>query len=152
MNTIRKSAILLLLPLAAWAAPTTTQTLILKPGWNAVFAEVAPEGPVDGIFSSWPTDSVGLYEPSKLLATAQFSAEGETLGLADPPFATWKRGYPELSDALRLAAGTVLVFFGTNAANEVATLEGVPAAPRIKWHASGTNDLYNYVGFSLQPR
>ena len=150
MNNIQKSAVLLLLPLAAWAAPTATQTLTLKPGWNVVYAEVAPEGSVDGIFSSWPTDSVGLYEPSKLLATAQFSAEDETLGLVDPPFATWKRGYPELSDALRLAAGTVLVFFGTNAQNEVTTLEGVPAAPRIKWHASGTNDLYNYVGFSLQ--
>ena len=78
MNSIQKSAILLLLPLAAWAAPMATQTLTLKPGWNVVYAEVAPEGSVDGVFSSWPTDSVGLYEPSKLLSTAQFSAEGET--------------------------------------------------------------------------
>lgn len=149
MNIIRKSAALLLLPMAAWAAPQTTQTLLLKPGWNAIYAEVSPEVPIDDVFSSWPTDSVGLYDPSKLLATAQFSAEGETLGLAAAPFATWKRGYPEASDAVRLAAGTVLVYFGTNSAPVPKTLEGVPAAPRHKWHVSGPDALYNYVGFSL---
>lgn len=135
---------------AGRAEVLSTQTLTLKPGWNAVYAEVAPTGTLDSVFASWPTDSVGLYAPSRLLATAQFSADGETLGLAAAPFATWKRGYPEVGDAQRLAAGTVLVYFGTNASEVAVSLVGVPAAPRLKWHASDTSELYNYVGFSLR--
>ena len=143
-------AALLLLPLAAEAVPMVTQNLTLRPGWNAVYAEVSPTGTLDSVFSSWPTDSVGLYDPSRLLTTAQFSAEDETQGLIAAPFANWKRGYPEASDAQRLTAGTVLIYFGTNTVNVVTSLVGVPAAPRLKWHASGTSGLYNYVGFSLQ--
>ena len=127
----------------------STQTLSLNPGWNAVYAEVSPTGTLDSVFESWPTDSVGLYDPSVFLSTAQFAAEGETQGMTAPPFATWKRGYPEASDAKRLPAGTVLLYFGTNASRVVTALVGVPAAPRLKWHVSGTNDVYNYVGFSL---
>ena len=127
----------------------STQDLSLKPGWNAVYAEVSPTGTLDSVFESWPTDSVGLYDPGAFLSTAQFAAEGETQGMTAPPFATWKRGYPEASDAKRLPAGTVLLYFGTNASRVVTALVGVPAAPRLKWHVSGTNDVYNYVGFSL---
>lgn len=150
MRITSNLAVLLLLPIAAGAAPMVTQNLTLKPGWNAVYAEVAPTGTIDSVFSSWPTDSVGLYDPATLLATAQFSSEGETQGLSAPPFATWKRGYPEVSDAQRLSAGTVLVYFGTNTENVAASLVGIPAAPRLKWHASETSGLYNYLGFSLQ--
>ena len=127
----------------------STQDLSLKPGWNAVYAEVSPTGTLDSVFESWPTDSVGLYDPGAFLSTAQFAAEGETQGMTAPPFATWKRGYPEASDAKRLPAGTVLLYFGTNASPVATTLVGVPAAPRLKWHVSGTNNVYNYVGFSL---
>ena len=150
MRKSSKLAALLLLPAAAGAAPMVTQTINLKAGWNAVYAEVAPTGTLDSVFSSWPTDSIGLYDPATLLTTAQFSSESETQGLVSSPFATWKRGYPEVSDAQHLSAGTVLIFFGTNTANVVTSLVGVPAAPRLKWHASDTSGLYNYVGFSLQ--
>ena len=71
----------------------STQALSLKPGWNAVYAEVSPTGTLDSVFESWPTDSVGLYDPGAFLSTAQFAAEGETQGMTAPPFATWKRGY-----------------------------------------------------------
>ena len=150
MRRTSKLAVLLLLPVAAGAETMVTQTITLKPGWNAVYAEVAPTGTIDSVFSSWPTDSVGLYDPAALLTTTQFSSEGETQGLTASPFATWKRGYPEVSDAHRLSAGTVLIYFGTNTENVVTSLAGVPAAPRLKWHASDTSGLYNYVGFSLQ--
>lgn len=134
----------------AQAEPLATQTLTLKPGWNAVYAEVSPTGSLDSVFASWPTDSVGLYDPARLLETAQFSSESETQGLSAAPFATWRRSYPELSDAQRIAAGTVLLYFGTNSTDFVTSIVGVPAAPRMKWHEAGTSGLYNYIGFSLR--
>lgn len=126
----------------------STQSISFLPGWNAVYAEVSPTGTLDSVFADWPTDSIGFYDPAALLSTAQFSSAGETEGLTAAPFATWRRGYPEASDAKRFAAGTVLVFASTNKAN--VALVGEPAAPRLKWHVSGTNDVYNYVGFSLK--
>ena len=134
--------------LSGWADVHSTQTISFSPGWTAVYAEVSPTGTLDSVFADWPTDSIGFYDPATLLSTAQFSSSGETQGLTMAPFATWRRGYPEASNASRLSAGTVLVFASTNKTSVV--LVGEPAAPRLRWHVSGTNDVYNYVGFSLK--
>ena len=134
--------------LSGWADVHSTQTISFSPGWTAVYAEVSPTGTLDSVFADWPTDSIGFYDPATLLSTAQFSSSGETQGLTMAPFATWRRGYPEASNASRLSAGTVLVFASTNKTSVV--LVGEPAAPRLRWHVSGTNDVYNYVGFSLE--
>lgn len=134
--------------LSGWADVHSTQTISFSPGWTAVYAEVSPTGTLDSVFADWPTDSIGFYDPATFLSTAQFSSSGETQGLTMAPFATWRRGYPEASNASRLSAGTVLVFASTNKTSVV--LVGEPAAPRLRWHVSGTNDVYNYVGFSLK--
>ena len=48
------------------------QRITLKPGWNAVYVEVSPEGSAADIFASWPVDSVGVYDPASFLSTRQF--------------------------------------------------------------------------------
>ena len=136
--------------LPAAAQVQTTQTIAVKPGWNAVYVEVAPTNLLSEIFARWPADSVGLYDPAAFLATRQFSASSENQGLGASPFAMWHRDYPEASDAVSLPANTVCIFFNTNATGDNLTLRGIPAAPRVTWHQTAVKTPYNFLGLSLQ--
>ena len=49
-----------------------------------------------------------------------------------------------------IPAGTVCLVCSTNTADTAVSIVGVPAAPRITWHITNTNEVYNFVGFSLQ--
>ena len=154
LPSLRRAAFLAAFLAAAAATPAArgevllSQTISFKRGWNAVYVEVAPTGTLSKVFAGWPTDSVGLYDPASFLATRQYSATGESQGMADSPIAMWHREHPEASDALSLPAGTVCIFFASNAAN--ASVRGVPAAPRTTWHPTGPKKPYNYFGLSLQ--
>ena len=126
------------------------QTLSISPGWNAVFVEVSPTGSLSQVFSDWPTDSVGLYDPASFLATRQRTSSSESQGMSESPIAMWHRDHPEASDALFLPANTVCIFFNTNTAASTLTVRGVPAAPRTTWHPTGPKRAYNFFGLSLQ--
>ena len=126
------------------------QTLTVKPGWNAVYVELAPTNDLAEVFADWPTDSVGLYDPAAFLATRQYSASTESQGMAIAPIAMWHRNNPAASEALSMPANTVCIFFSTNAANASVTVRGVPAAPRTTWHVTGPKKPYNFLGLSLQ--
>lgn len=133
---------------AAHAEVLLDQTIPVEARWNAVYVEVAPTGSLSQTFASWPTDSVGLYDPAAFLATRQYSASASSQGMAESPIAMWHRHHPEATDALALPANTVCIFFASNAAT--LTVRGVPAAPRTTWHATGPKKPYNFFGLSLQ--
>ncbi len=143
-------AIVVALALAVRADVTVSQRITLKPGWNAVYVEVAPNASLDEVFADWPVKSVGFYDPASFLATRQFAQTWDSHGLSMNAIAMWHRDYPEASQVDSIPAGTVCLAFSTNAANTTVTLVGVPAAPRMTWHVTNTNDVYNFVGFSLQ--
>ena len=148
-------ALALALTLAATALPShaaveLVHTVTATPGWNAVFIEVAPTNALSEIFAGWPTDSVGLYDPAAFLATRQYSASGETQGLAIAPIAMWHRDYPEASDAMSLPANTVCLFFSTNPATASLSVRGTPAAPRTTWHVTGAKDPFNFIGVTIK--
>jgi len=149
------SGTLLAAALAAAAASAQTivqipQTVSVKPGWNAVFVQVAPTNSIDKVFASWPTDGVGLYDPASFLATRQYSATSESQGITAAPVAMWHRDYPEASDAMSLPANTVCLFFNTNDAASTLTVRGVPAAPRTTWHVTGAKSPYNFFGVNTR--
>jgi len=134
-------------------AQCAAQRIALKPGWNAVYVEVSPEQDAGAVFSQWPVDSVGVYDPAAFLATRQFSADGGTEGLVSSPILMWNREYREASLVTRIPAGVVCLCFNTNltaGGTFSTTLVGVPAAPRTTWHPSDDGDVLNYFGFSLQ--
>jgi hypothetical protein len=137
-------------PFPAAALVQTTQTIAIKPGWNAVYVEVAPTNLLSEIFGSWPADSVGLYDPASFLATRQYNSSSETQGLGDSPIAMWHREFPEASDAVSLPANTVCMFFNTNSVSSSLTVRGVPAAPRVTWHKTAVKTPYNFLGLTLQ--
>ena len=134
---------------AAGADVVTTQTLELKYGWNAVYVEVSPLVPLDEVFADWPVESVGFYDPVSFLATRQFDTGEAGDDPSSGPVAEWVRGMPLASNADHIPPGTVALAFSTNAEPTAVSVTGVPAAPRVTWHVTGTNDVFNFVGFSL---
>ena len=133
---------------AARAEVTLTQNINLSIGWNAVYIEVSPTQPLDEVFADWPVDKVGFYDPASFLATRQFGDGSKALSMK--PVATWFRNYPEASDTERIPAGSVALAFNTNDAPTAVSVTGVPAAPRLTWHVTDTNEVLNFVGFSMQ--
>ena len=136
--------------LAAHADVTVTQTVTLYSGWNAVYLEVSPSVPLAEVFADWPVKSVGFYDPASFLATRQFSQTWDSQGVSMKPIAMWHRDFPEASSVERIPAGTVCLVFNTNGVRTTVSVTGVPAAPRMTWHVTDTNEVFNFVGFSLQ--
>ena len=134
----------------AHADVVVRQNFVLKYGWNAVYVEVAPTQSPDEVFADWPVKSVGFYDPATFLATRQFAQTWDSNGLSMNAVAMWHRDYPEASQVQLIPAGTVCLVCSTNTADTAVSIVGVPAAPRITWHITNTNEVYNFVGFSLQ--
>ena len=135
---------------AASALPLERQEFSLGYGWNAIYVQLAPEKTPSEVFADWPVKSVGFYDPASFLATRQFSSEWDSEGLSMAPVAMWHRDYPEASDAKSIPSGSVCLMFSTNTAKTAVSIVGRPAAPRITWHRTDTNEVYNFIGFSLQ--
>ena len=127
------------------------QTITLKAGWNAVYIEVSPDESADAIFSEWPVDRVGVYDPASYLETKQYSGSENTEGTLSTAYKMWRREMPELSTLARVIANQVYVCNNTNKTDYSVTLYGRPAAPRITWHPSSTNETMNLVGISAVP-
>ena len=144
-------SVVLLAAFGACADVTVTQNITLYAGWNAVYMEVSPSAPLAEVFANWPVKSVGFYDPASFLATRQFSQTWDSQGVSMKPVATWHRDYPEASRVERIPAGTVCLVYNTNDTLTVVSVTGVPSAPRMTWHVTDTNEVYNFVGFSLQP-
>ena len=142
------AALCMLAPLTAHAQ-NAAQSIALARGWNAVYVEVSPEVSPDALFSDWPVDSVGVYDPAAFLATRQFSASEETQGLAASPIAMWRRDNRDASSVTRIPAGVVCIAYNTGGVFRT-TLQGVPAAPRTTWHVTDSDTVYNFFGFSVQ--
>ena len=143
-------AVALTVTSVAHADVTVAQSITLYSGWNAVYMEVSPTAPLSEVFANWPVKSVGFYDPASFLATRQFSQTWDSDGVSMKPVATWHRDYPEASHVDMIPAGTVCLVYNTNGARTVVSVTGVPAAPRMTWHVTNTNEVYNFVGFSLQ--
>ena len=126
------------------------QEITLNRGWNAVYVEVSPVAPLDEVFAAWPVNAVGFYDPASFLATRQFSQTWNSKGGTMSPVATWNRMFPEATKVQSIPAGTVCLAFNTNLTKTVVSITGVPAAPRMTWHITDTNEVYNFIGFSLQ--
>lgn len=132
------------------ALPLERQEFSLVYGWNAIYMQVQPQKLVEEVFADWPVKSVGFYDPSSFLSTRQFSAEWDSGNLMLPPIMMWHRDYPEASEIKYIPSGSVCLLFSTNSIKTVVSVTGVPAAHRQTWHITDTNEVYNFVGFSLQ--
>ena len=136
---------------AVAAGQQIEQTITLSNGWNAVYVSVAPNALADEVFADWPVWSVSAYNAQAYLRTASTAGGKTGEPVVNMPYWIWSREAGAANMLNFLAADTVLCCYSTNKAPFTATLRGVPAAPRIAWHASQTGDsaTLNVLGVRL---
>lgn len=131
---------------AAWGQ-WLTQSFDLKPGWNAIFAQVdASHATLDNLVGSDPRNpilEVWRWNPP---ATAQFTDSPQNPN-AGTEWTSWVRAQTGGSMQRLVGDTAYLVRLPTNAANFKWTLKGRPVPPRNQWTLTGLN----FLGFSTVP-
>ena len=144
-----KLAVLLLLPMSAFALPHVQETLALTNGWNAVYIECTPTNAVcEDFFRGTSVIAAGAYMSDADAGTAQYDTSGNEIVKPPLVFLQWNRG-EKVSSLQAISGGGAYLLFAMN--TEDIVFYGVPAAPRMTWRkvaASETNELFNLVGVS----
>ena len=145
------SAFTVAMLVCAAAGREIEQTVTLSNGWNAVYVSVAPQISADELFADWPVWSVSAYNAQAYLSTSSTAGGKTGESVVNAPYWIWSREAGQASSLKALAADTVLCCYSTNSVPFTAVLRGVPAAPRIAWHASQSGDsaTLNAIGVRL---
>lgn len=127
------------------AMAPATQSLVLEPGWNAVYLEVDPADPaLESVFADLPVDIVAAYQATA--RGAQFLVDPTADLRSAYGWKVWyapHRGDHFLSTLYGVKGATpLLVHALTNTTLEVT---GTVAPVQPQW----TADAYNFVGFSV---
>lgn len=127
--------------------PITTQTVALRPGWNAIFLNVDPlDRDPAKVFDQLPVTRVAAFLPRR--TPVEF--------IQDPGSKAWKQegwnvwyapGTEEaaLSDLYSIVGGLGYLVQAREAAT--LTVRGYVIYPQIRWRA----DSFNFVGFQVDP-
>jgi len=121
-----------------------TQSMTLKPGWNAVYLHVdASHVTLDNLITSLsnPIAEVWLWQPP--VSTLQFVDTPAVPSAPNSQWAVWNRS-PVVADTLtKLVGNAAYLVNNTNSVDFVWTITGKPVAPRYQWTTSGLN----FIGF-----
>ena len=151
-SLLRLVACLLSLPLAALlvrATPTTTQSVTLNPGWNAIHLEVVPANPdLSAVFDGVPLDSVWAYGNN--LGQPDFVAEVTETALAKAGWFSWVPtnrvdAFQNTLFQVQVNRSYLVKFTGPVAAT--LTLTGRPTTRARAW----LPDSYNFRGLPVDP-
>ncbi len=151
-SLLRLVVCLLSLPLAALlarATPTTTQSVTLNPGWNAIHLEVVPENPdLSAVFDGVPVDSVWAYGNN--LGQPDFVAEVTETALAKAGWFSWVPtnrvdAFQNNLFQVQVNRSYLVKLAGTAAAT--LTLSGRPTTRTRAW----LPDSYNFRGLPVDP-
>lgn len=127
---------------AQWA----TQSVTLKPGWNAVFLHVdASYARLDdlALVAGNPIKEVWLWNPP---SKSQFVNPQEPLA-PNSQWAVWNRNAGPDNSLGRLIGNAAYLVNNTNTVNFVWNITGIPVLPRYQWNTSGLN----FIGFPTPP-
>ena len=145
-NLILLSAILLgaFPAMAQW----TTQTIVLRPGWNAVFLEVQPEPKdCDTLLAGMPVESVWAW--NRRFSSVQFIQDPNELVPAQPDWLTYVPPTAPTRSARNLfvlqGGRSYLIKLAPTAGEVSWNILGRPVLCRPDWLA----DSMNFVGFPL---
>ena len=142
------AAVLLSMVAATGAVAATTQTITLRPGWNAVFLEVQPDVRAPAtIFKDLPVESVWTW----------FDRASSVEFIRDPAEGLWAQpGWSVYATAPEKSAANNLYAIFANRAyliklggrqNVTWTVTGSPATDKTIW----TSDSFNLTGFHVNP-
>lgn len=121
-----------------------TQSIPLKPGWNAVFLHVDPSHDtlqnLVAADASNPILEVWLWRPAP--TTVQFVQDPQAPTSESSQWSSWNRVSGNASQLQRLVPNAAyLVRVATNVASYNWSLKGQPVAPRYQWTTTGLNLL-----------
>ena len=141
------ASLVLILSVGDAGAQWLSQSLSLRPGWNAVFLEVRPQpDDSDSVFDGVPIESVWAWNPTS--ASVQFIDDPDELVLENPE---WLAYFPpttlaSLGTNLHIIQGgkPYLINLGGTEPYEW-VVRGRPVLRPIRWKS----DSYNFVGFHL---
>lgn len=140
----RALAVLTIFLLAAVPARAQwlTQTVTLKPGWNAVFLHVdASHILLDDLITGAGNPITEIWQWQPPVSTAQFATTPQQPTVLNSQWAVWDRS-PVVSDSLvRLSGNGAYLVRGTNTTDFVWSLKGRPVPPRYQWTSTGLNFL-----------
>ena len=150
MRLLLASGAMLLLTAWPGQAQWVTQTLSLKPGWNAVSLFMEPvSGGCDAVFTNLPVRSVWLWD--RQFTTRDFITDPAHPLPEDDYWRYWYAsgsGMSFASDIRAISAGqSYLIEVNSNAAPFTVTLKGQPMLPAPRW----VPHEMNLVGFPSAP-
>lgn len=146
--------VLLAAVFACWAgsarAQWISQTIPLKPGWNAVHVEVQPEPALfANVFAGLPVESVWMW--NKRFSPIEFEVDPDMPLQPSPHWLVWlpaEKPASFLSQTFRVQANQAyLVRIDTNAAPFDLVLRGRAALPHLEWFPHALN----LIGFPVNP-
>jgi len=128
---------------AQWA----TQTIQLRPGWNAVYLEVEPEPrECDAVLAGLPVETVWRW--NRRVSSVQFIQDPNQLIQEPEAWLTWISPNHPLagnSSLFIMEGGLPYLIKSTNAATVPWNVRGRPVQRKIDW----LGDSFNLVGFPL---
>jgi len=130
------------------AAQWTNQTLVLRPGWNAVYLELQPEPrECDTLFAGVPVESVWAW--NRRFSPIQFIQDPAVLLPGQPDWLTYLPPSHVARATMNLFTlqgnRAYLIKLPDNAAPVSWTFSGRPAVRRMEWLA----DSFNFTGFHV---
>jgi hypothetical protein len=127
----------------------TNQTLVLRPGWNAVYLEIQPEPrDCDALFAGVPVESV--WASNRRFSPVQFIQDPEELVPGQPDWLTYfppsHLARPTMNLFTMQANRAYLVKLPDNASQVSWTFTGRPVLRQMEW----LPDAFNFTGFQVE--
>jgi hypothetical protein len=149
LRTVVLLSFLLVSVLPAFAQ-WTNQTILLRPGWNAVFLEIQPEPRTcDALFAGVPVESVWAW--NRRFTPIQFIQDPSELIPGQPDWLTYlppsHAGRGTMNLFTLLGHRAYLIKLPDNASPVSWTFPGRPVARRMEW----LPDSFNFTGFAVDP-
>jgi hypothetical protein len=126
-----------------------TQSILIKPGWTAVFLHVdASYQTIDQLVGTDPNNPISqiwLWQPPP---TMQFATSPQTPVVASSQWASWGRVGTGLSSTFNmLLPNSAYLVYSAAASNYTWRVQGKPVAPQYTWTTAGLN----FLGFPTVP-
>lgn len=144
-------ALLLGLPVCSHAQ-WQTQSILVKPGWTAVYLEVDASYQTLDVFvggdANNPIAEVWLWQAP--LSTLQFVSSPQAPATGNNQWANWERvglGFSGGGNLVALQPNAAYLIHSLAATNYTWLLQGHPVAPIYTWSATGLN----FLGFPTPP-
>lgn len=140
-----------LMSLASFTASAShiEETIHLSKGWNAIYLESTPdELSCADFFTGSPVVSVGCYDDSAYVSTAQYRSDGTEINQKPVSYSVWFADEEKGSALRSLFGGRSYLVYATN--NWTKTFLGIPAQPHLLWRKADVSGVgfMNLAGVS----